>query len=83
MEDILYLHLYQKSKQFRSKLKFFKQVTYFGSFGSKPFIVEAGELIKIKYNFQSTLREFWVEAMNVFTGVTKLVEEFGRVESVL
>ena len=28
---------------------------------SKPFIVEAGELIR--YNFQSTLQEFWVEAM--------------------
>ena len=31
------------------------------SSGSKPFIVEAGELIR--YNFQSALRKFWVEAM--------------------
>ena len=31
------------------------------SSGSKPFIVEAGELIR--YNFQSALQEFWVEAM--------------------
>ena len=33
----------------------------FGSFGSKPFIVEEDELIR--YNFQSTLQEVWVEAM--------------------
>ena len=33
----------------------------FISSGSKPFIVEAGELIR--YNFQSALWEFWVEAM--------------------
>ena len=31
------------------------------SSGSKPFIVEAGELLR--YNFQSSLRELWVEAM--------------------
>ena len=31
------------------------------SLGWKPFVVEAGELIR--YNIQSTLREFWVEAM--------------------
>ena len=31
------------------------------SLGSKPFKVEADELIR--YNFQSALREFWVEAM--------------------
>ena len=48
----------------------------FGSSGSKPFIVEAGELISsgsksfiveagefIRYNFQSALWNFWVEAM--------------------
>ena len=34
---------------------------HFGSSGSKPFIVEAGELII--YDFQSTLREFWDEAI--------------------
>ena len=35
-----------------------------GSSGSKPFIVEPGEIISdlIRYNFQSTLWEFWVEA---------------------
>ena len=27
------------------------------------FIVEAGELIIIRYNFQSTLQKFWVVAM--------------------
>ena len=26
---------------------------HFGSFGSKPFIVEAGELIKIRYMFKA------------------------------
>ena len=31
------------------------------SLGLMPFIVEAGELIR--YNFQSALWEFWVEAM--------------------
>ena len=31
------------------------------SFGSKPILVEAGELIR--HNFQSSLRELWVEAM--------------------
>ena len=49
---------------------------HFGSFGLKPFIVKAGELINsglkpflveggelIRYNFQSSLRDFWVEAM--------------------
>ena len=49
---------------------------HFGSSGLKPFIVEAGELISsgskpflvvtgklIRHNFQSTLRELWVEAM--------------------
>ena len=55
----------------------------FGSSWSKPFIVEAGELIKIRYNMQSTIQEFWVEAMESFTNVTKLVEAFGLVESAL
>ena len=49
---------------------------HLGSSGSKPFIVEAGELISseskpfiveagelIRLNFQSSLRELWVEAM--------------------
>ena len=27
------------------------------------FIIEAGELIKIRYNFHNALREFWVEAI--------------------
>ena len=49
---------------------------HFGSSGLKPFIVEAGELIRsvskpfivesgelIRYNFKSTLWVFWVEAM--------------------
>ena len=44
------------------------------------FIVEACELIKIRYNFHKALWEFWVEA---FTDVTKLVESFGLVESIL
>ena len=51
--------------------------------GSKPFIVGAGELIKIRYNFQGALQEFWVEAMIPNTDVTKLVEVFGLVDSVL
>ena len=48
------------------------------------FIVKAGELesIKIRYNFQIALREFWVEAMEAFTDVIKLVEAFG-LETVL
>ena len=41
------------------------------------FIVEACELIKIRYNFQSSLLEFWVEAIEAFTEVTKLVESIG------
>ena len=41
------------------------------------FLVEAGEeVIKV-------LWEFWVEVMEAFTDVTKLVEAFGLVESVL
>ena len=44
----------------------------FQSSGLKPFIVEVGEL-----------GEFWVETMEAFTDVTKLVEAFGLVESVL
>ena len=51
------------------------------SLGSKPFIVEADELIR--YNFQSALKEFWVEAIDTFTDVTKLVESFGLNDSVL
>ena len=38
-------------------------ITHFGSSGSRPFIVEAGELIKIRYNVHSALWEFWVEAI--------------------
>ena len=49
----------------------------------KPFIAEAGELFKISYNFQSALQEFWVEAIDTFTDVTKLVESFGLVDRVL
>ena len=47
------------------------------------FIIEAGGLIKIRYNFQRLLPEFWVEAMAEFTDVTKLVESIVLVESVL
>ena len=47
------------------------------------FIVEEGELIKIRYNFQRALREFWVEVIKAFTDWTKLVEALGVVESVL
>ena len=46
-------------------------------------IVEADELIKIRYYFQSVLWEFWVEAMKAFTDVTKLVESIRLVESVI
>ena len=56
---------------------------HFGGSGSKPFIVEAGELIKISYDFQSSLPEFWVESMKVFTDVTTFVESFGLVDSLL
>ena len=49
----------------------------------KPFTVEAIGLIKFRYNFQSVLWEFWVKAIEAFTNVTKLVEVFGLVESVL
>ena len=51
-------------------------IMHFGSSGSKPFIVDAGELISsgskpsiveagelIRYNFQSSLQEPWVKAM--------------------
>ena len=55
-------------------------ITHFKSSGLKPFIVEAGELIKARYTFQSALRELAMEAL---TDVTKLVESFGLVESVL
>ena len=56
---------------------------HFRSSRSKPFIVEAGELIKIRYNFQSALQDFWVEVIKAFTEGTKLVKAFGVVESVL
>ena len=56
---------------------------HFGSSRSKPFIVEADKLIKIRFNFQSALREFWIIAMETFTDMTKLVESFGIVDSVL
>ena len=55
---------------------------YYSS-GSKPFIVEAGELIKIRYNFQSSLWEFWVEAIEAFTDVTTFVESIGLFERIL
>ena len=45
--------------------------------------IEAGELIKISYKFQSLLQEFWVEAMEALTDVTKLFESIGHVESEL
>ena len=53
------------------------------------------ELIKIRYNFQNTCWEFFVlaliealiealgEVLEAFTDVTKLIETFGLVESVL
>ena len=44
------------------------------------FIVESGELIKIRY---ISLWEFWDEAMEAFTDMTILVESIGLVESVL
>ena len=58
-------------------------------------MVEAGELIKIRNNFHNTLQEFWVKPFIVeagelisrshdtFTDVTKLVESFGLVDSIL
>ena len=65
----------------------------FGISGSKPFIVEAGELISwgskpsigeavelISYNFQSALQEFFGRSLKVFTDMTKLVEAFGLVD---
>ena len=56
---------------------------HFKSSVSKPFIVEAGELFKIRYNFQSPLWEFWAEAMEAFTDVNRLVEAFSLVQRVL
>ena len=47
------------------------------SLGSKPFLVEAGELNR--HTFQSSLRELWVED---FTDVTKLIESFGLVDDI-
>ena len=58
-------------------------ITHFGFSGPKPFIVEAGELIEFRYYFQGELREFWVEAMETFTDVTKLIESIGLFESVI
>ena len=48
-------------------------------------LVEAEELelIQIRYNFQNALRQFWDEAQEAFTDMTKLVEAFGLVESIL
>ena len=46
-------------------------------------IVEAGDLIKIRFNFQSALQEFLVEVIKAFTDGTKLVKAFGVVESLL
>ena len=47
---------------------------HFGSCESKPFIVEAGELIKKRYNFKSPLSEFWVKAMEAFTDMTNMLK---------
>ena len=58
-------------------------ITHFGTFGSKPFIIEAGELIKISCYFQSALREFMGRSHDTFTDFTELVEAFGLVERVL
>ena len=58
-------------------------ITDFRSFGSKPFIVKAGELINIRYNVQSALQELWVKAMEAFTDVTKLVKTSGLVKRLL
>ena len=58
-------------------------ITHFRISGSKPFIVKAGDLIKIRFNFQSALQEFLVEVIEAFTDGTKLVKAFGIVESVL
>ena len=58
-------------------------ITHIRSSGSKTFIVEAGELIKIRFCFQSKLCEFWVEAIEAITEVTELVKSFSLVESLL
>ena len=58
-------------------------IMYCRSSGSKPFLVEACDLIKIGYKFQSALREFWIESMEAFIDVTNFGEAFGLVESVL
>ena len=52
-------------------------IMHFGSSWSKTFIVEAGELIR--YYVQSALGG----SHDTFTDVTKLVESFGLVDSVL
>ena len=49
---------------------------HFGSSGSKPFIVEAGELIQIRFNFQSSLQSsglkpFIVEAGELISSRSK------------
>ena len=48
-------------KNFLLPYKFIVNTGKLISSGSKPFIVEAGELVN--YNFQSALWEFWVEGM--------------------
>ena len=47
-----------------------------------PVEAEELELIQIRSNFQNAIWEFWVEALEAFTDVTKLVEAFG-LETVL
>ena len=48
-----------------------------------PVEAEKLDLIKIRYNFQNTLQEFWIKALEGFTDVTKLVEAFVLFASVL
>ena len=42
-------------------------IMHFGSFRSKPFIFEAGELISIRLNFHSALQEFLGRSHDTFT----------------
>ena len=53
---------------------------HFGSFESKLFIVEAGEFIKIRYIF---IAQFLGRSHDTYTDMTKLVEEWGLVDSAL
>ena len=74
---------------------FFFSVKVWFKIWRKKFHLEEIELIKIRYDSQNPLREFlvetliealikaWVEVLEAFTDVTKLVETFGLDESVL